>query len=302
MRWFALAMKRLRKIFNQLRYTITSPLGGPAEINIVLSHPKTGGNTLESAVSMLRPRSRVYFAHYTKITPPSVASAGLQARLPSLGLSRRDLGARKLHRQVARNMQGAARAAEAARSVISAAKSAGSPRLNIISAVREPVACYLSGYFQVLGDTGFRDIPTERVAEDIAKMIRQTAPVNQLLWWNREIRDFFGFDILAQDFDYSRGWQKYDLESCRLLVVRQENFETLTDILASFFDTPTRPLGRLKKNAAEDKGALAPDYAEKIKKCVFQSDLLDQVYGNPWFRKFYSEEEENIFRRRWAAV
>lgn len=289
------------KVFQRLRHRIAIPLGRPAEINIVLSHPKTGGNTLESAVSMLRPRSRVYFAHYTKITSPSVASAGLQARLPSLGLSRSDLGARKLHRQVARNMQGAARAAEAARCVISSVKSAGSPRLNIISAVREPVACYLSGYFQVLGDTGFRDIPTERVAEDIAKMIRQTAPVNQLLWWNREIRDFFGFDILAHDFDHSCGWQKYDLESCRLLVVRQENFETLADILASFFNTTTPLVGAVKKNAAEDKGALAADYADKIKACVFQSELLDQVYRNPWFRKFYSEDEEKFFRRRWAA-
>ena len=295
-------MTGLRDIFHRVRHTITPPVGHPAEINIVLSHPKTGGNTLESAVSMLRPQSRIYFTHYTKITTPSVASAGLQARLPSLGLSGSDLAARKLQRQVERNMQGAARAAKAARSVISAGKSADSPRLNVITAVREPVACYLSGYFQILGDTGFRNVPAERVVEDISRMIRQTAPVNQLLWWNREIRDFFGFDILAHDFDHSCGWQKFDLESCRLLVVRQENFENLPEILASFFATPTRPLGRMKKNAAEDKGALAADYANKIRACVFQSDLLDQVYGNPWFRKFYSVDEENIFRHRWGAV
>jgi hypothetical protein len=275
-------------------------LRASGEINIVLSHPKTGGNTLKTAVSELRPKSSVYFAHYTNSIDPASPVAGLRQRLPSLELDNNLRGARKLHRQIRDNMRGGAQVARFINEVCYG-RNPKPPSLNIIAAVREPVACYLSGYFQILGDTGFRKIPVERVSSDIERMMRQTAPVNQLLWWNREVRELLGFDILTQSFDRLQGWQLYELGRCRLLVIRQENFASLGRAFSELFGTDSAALAAIKSNAAEEKAFLSADYAEKAKQCVFSTELLDQLYHNPWFQTFYTPEEESSFRRHWQG-
>lgn len=177
----------------------------------------------------------------------------------------------------------------------------GGGTLNIIASVREPVACYLSGYYQILGGTGFKKLSHEDVVRDVEGLIRSTKPVNQMLWWNREIKGRFGIDVLAMPFDKQRGWKIYESGRIRLLVVRQENFDALGDALGALFGVDSDKIRLFKRNTAAGKKKLAADYARKINDCALDGELLDQVYDNSWFQTFYTPEEEAVFREKWGG-
>ncbi len=267
------------------------------EVNIVLTHPKTGGNTLEALVSRWRPYSKVLFGHRVRPASEEAVSARLASTLPSLQVSESS-DRSKLTKNVKFTM---IRAAAIARE-IDRAPSPGKifRKINILSAVREPIGCYVSGYFQILGDVGFRDVPAEKIVDDIIKMIRRSAPVNQHHWWREQISAGIGVDILDQKFPKQIGWHVCETERFRLLTIRQESFSSLPTAMEAFLGRSQWRVTKMHYNAAADKAHVAGDYASKKRKIKFPADVLDIVYNNEWFNAFYSPEEERGFRERWG--
>ena len=268
------------------------------EVNIVLTHPKTGGNTLEALVSRWRPYSKVLFGHRVRPASEEAVSVRLASILPSLQVTEASERT-KLTQNVRFTMMRAAAIAREIDRVPPPAKICR--KINILSAVREPIGCYVSGYFQIMGDVGFRDVPAEKIADDIIKMIRRSAPVNQLHWWREQISVGIGVDILDQKFPKQIGWHVCETERFRLLTIRQESFSSLPTAMEAFLGRPQWRVTKTHYNAAADKAHVARDYARKKREIKFPADVLDIVYNNKWFNAFYSPEEERGFRKQWGC-
>lgn len=287
----------------------------PREVNVVLSHPKTGGNSLYYAAARARERvGRTVHTHY--MSPPSAgfSATALADRLPGQFADASAQDMERLHWHSEFN----AAVAEFARhwvqqqvplpltglkpeSHYDKARRADLPRTNVIIGVREPIACCLSGYFQVMSDTSLRAVPTEKIVADLRNIFKRTFPINQAMWWANQVHRFFGVDLLDLPFDRERGWQIHHFDRVSFLIVKQERFDRVPQAMSRLFDMPSTMISIGQENAAADKGELSELYAAARRGVRFGEGDFEQLYGNRWFRRFYTDEEEREFRNVWAG-
>jgi hypothetical protein len=294
---------------------ILSPIAPPKEVNLVLSHPKTGGNSLHASVAAARKDiGQTMHSHYTKAYSANYSTKAMSSRLEGQfsNKSLEDLKNLYLHSEFnAKLAEFAAHWLKAHLflplqkqfhdSVYEKERRPDLPRTNIIISVREPVACCLSGYFQIMHDTSVKDIPNEKIHEDITRLFKQTFPLNQFHWWNSQVKEFFSVDFLKLDFNKSRGWQIYHFPKVSFLIIRQENFNQAPEALGQLFDMPSELIDIGRENAADDKKEISQLYQRAKDGLKFGSQQLDQLYRNPWFERFYTREEEIAFREIWQS-
>lgn len=294
---------------------ISTPLFSPKEVNIILSHPKTGGNALYYAAE--RARETVACAMHTHyMAPPATkfATDALVERLKGQFSAEDEQDLRSLYWHSEHNGQLAEFARHWVRkhvktplkeplgdSHFAKKRRADLPRTNIIIGVREPLACCLSGYFQVMADTSAKELSNDVVKDDLLRLLKRTHPVNQFHWWRNQIELFFGRDLLSEDFDRERGWHIYHFNEVSFLVIKQEAFKHVPAAMASLFDMPAELISIGHENAAADKEEVSRLYQRAKEGLRFGQAVLDQVYQNQWFKHFYNEEEEAFFRGKWQA-
>lgn len=292
---------------------ILSTLAVPKEVNVVLAHPKTGGNALHDAIIKARQDvGQSLHTHYTVPYAANFSTAAMTNRLSGQFAEGREEDVRRLYLHSEMNARLAEFASHWLKShvpvplgeplpenVYDRERRAELPRTNVIISVREPVACCLSGYFQIMYDTSTKDLPNERIHEDLTRLFRQTFPLNQLHWWNLQVKKFFGLDFLDLPFDRDRGWHIYHFTRVSFLVIRQENFGEAPVALGKLFDMPATLIGIGHENAAADKEEIASLYARAKNGLKFDEAQLEQLYDNPWFKHFYTTEEEQVFRSVW---
>jgi len=294
---------------------ISTPLFSPKEVNIILSHPKTGGNALYYAAE--RARETVACAMHTHYTAPPAtkfATDALVERLKGQFSAEDEQDLRSLYWHSEHNGQ----LAEFARHWVQKhvktplkaplgdshfvkKRRADLPRTNIIIGVREPLACCLSGYFQVMADTSAKELSNNTVKDDLMRLLKRTYPVNQFHWWRNQVELFFGRDLLAEKFNRERGWHIYHFDEVSFLVIKQEAFEHVPAAMAALFDMPAELISIGNENAAADKEEVSRLYQRAKEGLRFDEAVLDQVYQNRWFKHFYNDDEEALFRGKWQA-
>jgi len=83
----------------------------------------------------------------------------------------------------------------------------------VISPIREPVRRNISAFFENYYQQG------KATMSDFIHNYPHHVP---LLWFDREIKGFWGVDVYEEEFDVDRGWQIYEAEKARILVIRME--------------------------------------------------------------------------------
>jgi hypothetical protein len=169
-------------------------------------------------------------------------------------------------------------------------------KAHVISSTREPVARRLSGVF-------FRSRKNpEPVAVEPALGARELmdgAPWWELdTWFDRNVKASLGIDVFAEPFDQDRGWQIYEGEDARLLLIRQESFASLPEAASAFYGLRVPPAAVPHANAGEDH-AYRDTYRDAKQRVRLPASLLDTVYSARYARHFYSDVELQAFRRRW---
>jgi hypothetical protein len=292
---------------------ILSPLFSPKEANIILSHPKTGGNSLYYATERARENVGCTMHTHYLAPPATMFSANsifsrLQGQFKEKNLQ--DLGKLYWHSEFNGQLGEFARhwvrknvplplGEKLDPSHFTKIRRADLPRTNIIIGVREPISCCLSGYFQVMADTSAKELPNETVRADILYLLQRTFPLNQLHWWRNQVELFFGKDLLAEEFDRERGWNIYHFKGLSFLVIKQEAFSQAPAAMSALFDMPAELINIGNENAAADKAEVAQFYERAKAGLRFDTRTLDQVYQNRWFTHFYTQKEETVFREKW---
>lgn len=174
----------------------------------------------------------------------------------------------------------------------------------IVSLVRDPVARTISAFFRhlplnhpELGE-GFRDDPSN--AERLIEMFQEPGEPEHgfaLEWFDREVRDVFGIDLLSGPI--AAGGGLYSCDAGRLLVLRMEDLPIRgAEILGSFLGTGPVELGHEGRTADL---SYAQTWARFMARLRLRPEYLDRMYGSRLARRFYDAAEIAAFRRRWSA-
>jgi len=199
----------------------------------------------------------------------------------------------------------------------------------LVSATRDPLARNVSAFFQNLETYGFgkREIDAANgiVAALVSRYPRLSAflrslgisrlvdPVNDMVamfmrnfphsepayWFDAEIRDVIGIDLLAEPFDPEVGYATYAIGASSVLVLQVELPDARKEaVLRDFLQTPSLRLEQ--SNVGSQKG-YAKAYRRFRAGIEFATEFLDEIYGSRYARHFYSAQQLEGFRARWRV-
>lgn len=176
-------------------------------------------------------------------------------------------------------------------------------RWDVISLVRDPVACAISAYFQSIDrwfpslSANFRegriDIPVL-----IQTFLDEYSHDWPLSWFDKQINQSLGVNVYQSEFDWDKGYCIYRGDFANILVLRLENINSCAKTaLDAFLNTANIEL--VNANVSESK-----DYAQiyqrfKTEICLPES-YLERMYSSRLAQHFYSPAEIAGFRAHWT--
>ncbi|OUM98899.1 MAG: hypothetical protein BAA02_11925 [Paenibacillaceae bacterium ZCTH02-B3] len=178
-----------------------------------------------------------------------------------------------------------------------------SRKWNIISAVRDPLSRNISWFFESLYSyvPDYRqqlETDPSRLTDLCLELFIEKFPHEEIFhWFDTEIKDHFGIDVLAHPFDKYNGYVVCEENGHRLLVLQFERLPNLSDIIREFLGLSEFELIRENISEKKDYGFV---YREFLKRIRFDEAFLDRMYDNKFTRHFYSDEEIETFRRKWS--
>jgi len=110
-----------------------------------------------------------------------------------------------------------------------------------------------------------------------------------------------GLDLFERPFLAERGWDIYENDVARVLIIRQENLDRLPEALGNLCGIDPATVVVEVRNVAEAK-----DYSshyQSVKKAWRPSERdMAALYSQPHVRYFYAKEEIARFEERWRSA
>ena len=187
----------------------------------------------------------------------------------------------------------------------------------LVSMTREPIARNVSGFFQNLHVEALNEAGRYRVRSDdygfgpVEVSISDTSPLqavfldkarhhSALTFFDREIRDIFGIDVLAEGFPIENGYSVYEADRVRLLVMRMEDLnQRAAEAFRSFLGIENFQLP--SANVAAEK-VYAPLYDAFRQQLRLGSDYVDPLLASRYARTFYTATEIQAARDKWLKA
>ncbi len=182
--------------------------------------------------------------------------------------------------------------------------------LKIITLLRDPVARSISAFFHFMEYT-FPEFEMERKLEELST----EALVEALMpyfwkrfqwdrhrprdWFTQELQGVLGFDVLAHPYPRERDYAVLRQPGLEVLVIKLEHLTRCAEpALREFLGLPEVPLHNTNEATGRSYYAAYQAFQNAVK---IPADLLDETYGSPYVRHFYSDAEIAGFRSRWLA-
>jgi len=184
---------------------------------------------------------------------------------------------------------------------------------DVVTMVRDPMERNVSAFFQNLettDDLWVSDLlltqSSEQIADDLVARFLSAyvdrghplSDADPLTWFDDEMLLVFGIDVFGTEFEHARGYQIYRSTTARLLLIRLEDLSSVARTAFSDFldvDAEVDP----RQNSADSK-SYGDVYARFKERLVVPAHYLDRLYASRYSRHFYTEQELESFRRRWA--
>jgi hypothetical protein len=261
---------------------------------------KVGSQTIEATLHGVSGMERIFRPHF--LSPEAQAVRRRWRGLNIMPPHRRD------------NLHALLRESELLYSAVRARRwlrrlGVGGPRINIIAGVREPVSLLLAAMFQnheIYFEDGGR-IQAE-ACRDLLLLRPHVHPERRQHmddlqafvqgWFDGELKRTMGIDVYATPFPHQQGYAIYENRLARVLVYRAEALGRLGQMLSEFLGI-ARPTVELRNVGAAKE--YAAEYQAVKERLRLPESFLRQQYESKLARHFYTEEEREQFRRRWAA-
>jgi hypothetical protein len=189
------------------------------------------------------------------------------------------------------------------------------PKWKLITLTREPVGRNISAFFENLEvvplDTEgefeissdyYRIEPTVvsiDQPQQLAKLFFERATHDSpLKFFDREIRDIFGIDVLADGFSPAKGYGIYSSDRAEILVLRLESLADCADeAFKEFLGIDNFQI--INRNIGSKK-VYAPLYDAFKKHAVIDAGYATKLYDSRFMHTFYDDGEIAAARARWG--
>jgi Putative capsular polysaccharide synthesis protein len=185
----------------------------------------------------------------------------------------------------------------------------------LVSVFREPVARNVSVFFLAIevflnnfqqkykkGEIDFQQKykKGEMDNQQLLKVFLEEFPHNEPLdWFNDEIKEVFGLDVLEHPFPREQGYQIIRSGNVDLLLLKLEQLDACHQEAFQQFLGVDIP--ELKNTHVSELDPSKPMYADFVKNTLFPGDYLDRMYTSDVAQHFYSKEEISSFRQKWSG-
>lgn len=174
------------------------------------------------------------------------------------------------------------------------------PKPVLIAGVREPMGQYLSMVFQAWWM--YADSPSGLNAESIrARMLDDPWRHKCNNWFKDDMGELIGLDVFAKPFPTETGWDIYENDIARVLIIRQENLDRLPEALGKLYGIEPSTVKMENRNRGDEK-----DYSTQynaVKKAWRPSERdLEEVYSAAYVHHFYTAQEIDGFKHRWRTA
>ena len=181
-------------------------------------------------------------------------------------------------------------------------------KLKIISLLREPVSRNVSGYFQpfrnyiymnrVHKEVFIQPDTYEGIRRLLEKEIQKGTYGAMFEWFNMELKEPFGIDVLECDFDKEKGYGIVQNDIIELLLIKLEKLNACEEVIGKFVGVDDFKL--INSNVENDKPYKF--VYEEVKETIeIPEHILDFYYkDNRAMDHFYSHEEKEQFRKKWS--
>lgn len=116
-------------------------------------------------------------------------------------------------------------------------------------------------------------------------------------WYENELKDTFGIDILQSDFDPQKGYTIIKVKNIELLIIRLDKLNSLVKVLGEFVEMPNLEIKSTNQHQDKD---YAYAYKQLQQELILPRDYIDFYYNdNPYVQHFFSDEEIQSFKKKW---
>lgn len=172
----------------------------------------------------------------------------------------------------------------------------------IITLVRDPIARNISGFFQgiTLRIPDFYDrINTISYEELYSAFIDRYQHDTPLVWFDLELKPFFGIDVYSEPFPEEKGYKIYSNATTELLLLKAEELNyCFSNAMWDFLSV--KDICLKSTNQASQK-IYSNIYKQFIERIVLPQWYIDKMYESKLVRHFYSEREIQSFISKWQS-
>ena len=174
-------------------------------------------------------------------------------------------------------------------------------KLKLISLVREPVARNVAAFFrQFLFRFAHKSNTNQITCENLRDLfqknwIKHDVP---LIWFDMEMKPIFKIDVYSEEFSKSKGYKIYTGDHPDLLLIK---LEKLNKCASEAFKEFLGIDGIILQNAnLERDGPYYSLYRKFTSSKTLPRSYIEKMYNSKYAKHFYTEEELNIFRKKWS--
>jgi hypothetical protein len=185
----------------------------------------------------------------------------------------------------------------------------------VITLVRDPVSRNVSSFFQNLVfrlgfdyEARLQSESQETVVADIRRLFEkhyldgrsmERLDSSPLTWFDAELKSVFGVDVYASEFPKKKGYQIYESERARVLLMRLEDLDRVHSAAMKEF-LGIDDFALVNANEAESK-AYSELYGIFRRGLTLPPEYFREFYDSRYARHFYTDEEIQVFRSKWKT-
>ena len=174
----------------------------------------------------------------------------------------------------------------------------GVPRLEIITAVREPIGLGLAAVFE--NYRSFAPNPKSLTPELCSQLLQRYPGMLKSLeaWFERELKPMTGIDVYEQPFPHEKGYAIYENRFARVLVYRFEALSRLTTMMREFLGFENLSIISRNIGSAKQYGT---QYTCAKTSLRLAGQFITAHCNSKLMRHFYNDEERRALERKWRC-
>jgi hypothetical protein len=170
------------------------------------------------------------------------------------------------------------------------------PKIEVISAVREPIGLALSAAFENYFHL-FKSLESATLDACRQELLKPREHKFVQRWFELELKAMFGLDVYATPFPRGKGYAIYEGAHARALVYRFEALTKLPQMLQEFLGRTVPSVESRNLGESKDYGGA---YRRTKQTLRLPANFVQAQCQCRMMRHFYSESERQEFERQWT--